>query len=87
MLDAVPATGLGPGRSYGIGVIVTETELGPLHGHDGFMPGYLSTMGYFPEHGIAGALMLNSDDARSLAAPPHALLIELAAIAVEESGD
>ncbi|MCP3914956.1 MAG: beta-lactamase family protein [bacterium] len=81
MLDTVPARGLGPKREYGLGVMVTETELGPMHGHDGFMPGYLATMGFFPESGVAGALMLNGDDARGVGRPLYLLLVEIVRVA------
>jgi len=78
MLDAVPAQGLGPGRSYGLGVILTDTRLGQLRGHDGFMPGYLTAMGYFPDSGIAAAVQVNIDDGRSVGMPMHEVLVRLA---------
>ena len=85
MLDSVPAA-LGPGVEYGYGVMVRESELGPLLGHDGFMTGYTATMGYFPEQEVAVALMLNTDDARVMGVPLTRLVEELAGIAVEELG-
>ena len=85
MLDSVPAA-LGPGVEYGYGVMVRETSLGPLLGHDGFMTGYTATMGYFPEQEVAVALMLNTDDARVLGVPLTRMIEELASIAVEEWG-
>lgn len=77
MLDAVPAPELGPGRAYGLGVILTDTRLGQLRGHDGFMPGYLTTMGYFPESGIAAAIQVNTDAGRSVGMPMHEVLVRL----------
>ena len=87
LLETVPAPSLGRDKSYGLGVIVTNTELGPLHGHDGFMPGYLTAMGYFPEHELAVALQLNTDDMRGVGRPLSAVLVELAraALAAEAS--
>lgn len=82
LLDTVPAPGLGPGASYGLGVIVGETELGPVHGHDGFMTGYLTSMGYFPEHDLAVAFQTNTDDMRALGAPLHVVLARLAKLAL-----
>lgn len=77
MLNGVPARGLGPATQYGLGVIMTETPLGPLQGHDGFMPGYLTTMGYFPEQGVAAAIQINTDDGRSVRMPLHTVLVRL----------
>ncbi len=77
MLDAVPAPPLGPGSKYGLGVIITETPIGQLQGHDGFMPGYLTTMGYFPDHGVAAAIQVNTDDGRAVGMPLPAVLVRL----------
>lgn len=77
MLDAAPARELGPGSSYGLGVMISETRLGPFQGHDGFMPGYLTAMGYFPEHGVAAAIQVNTDDGRSVGMPLHEVLVRL----------
>ena len=84
LLEAVPAEALGPGLHYGLGVMTGDTELGPLHGHDGFMPGYLTSMGYFPELDLGAALQLNTDDGRRLGAPMRAILVRLAGIAARE---
>jgi len=77
LLDAVPAPGLGPGRFYGLGVILTNTRIGQLRGHDGFMPGYLTAMGYFPDSGIAAAIQVNTDDGKALKMPLHEILVRL----------
>lgn len=60
---AVPAR-LMPGDRYAYGVIVSETSLGPAWGHQGWFPGYLSEVLYFPQHGVAIALQINTDDVR-----------------------
>ena len=80
MLDAVPAQ-LGPGARYGLGVIVRETPLGPAWGHSGFFPGYLTEMAYFPDHGIAVAVQINSSDFPRLELSPGRMLMELAQLA------
>ncbi|MEN8162299.1 MAG: serine hydrolase domain-containing protein, partial [Myxococcota bacterium] len=85
MLDTVAAPGLGPGKEYGLGVIVSHTELGELRGHDGIMVGFLSTMGYLPEHDVAAALQLNTDDMRAVGRPLVDVMLDLARIAVEEA--
>ncbi len=40
--------------------MISETELGPLVGHDGFMPGYITSIGYFPALGLAVAIQVNT---------------------------
>jgi D-alanyl-D-alanine carboxypeptidase len=47
--------------NYGLGVFVHETELGPVYGHRGIMPGYLTVMSYFADHQIAVAAQFNRD--------------------------
>jgi D-alanyl-D-alanine carboxypeptidase len=87
MLDTVPARQLGPGREYGLGVIVTPSDMGPFIGHDGFMPGYETAMGYLPDVGIAVAVQVNTDDGRAVGKPLPMLAIELAKLAAEELGE
>jgi len=77
---------LGARVKYGLGVFITETDLGLLLGHDGFMPGYLSSMGFFTEPRIAAALQANADDGRAMGGPMPRLLQECVAIAMEELG-
>ena len=83
MLDAVPAR-MGPGKEYGYGVTVLETEeLGVQIGHDGFMTGFQATMNYYPQLRTSVAVLLNTDDGRGVGQPLDAVARELAAI-VEE---
>ncbi len=65
LLDSHP-TPKGPGDRYGIATIVRDTDLGPAHGHDGFFPGYLTSVAWFPEHGFSVAVQVNTDDLRLL---------------------
>lgn len=67
LLDALP-TPKGPGDSYGIATILRNTDLGPAYGHDGFFPGYLTSVAWFPEQGFAVAVQVNTDDMRRLKA-------------------
>ena len=47
---------------YGAGVAVYESgPLGPVWGHAGRIPGYVSSMRYYPDHGIAVAFQVNTD--------------------------
>ena len=86
MLETVPADALGPGTRYGLGVMLLDSELGPLRFHDGFMPGYLTSAGHFPDVGLSVAFQTNTDEARLLGRRPARLLEELAQIAAEELG-
>jgi len=85
MLEGVPAR-LGPNTRYGLGVIIRETPLGISWGHSGFFPGYLTEMAYFPDHGIAVAVQMNSSDFQALQMSPARLLMALAELAVEAHG-
>jgi D-alanyl-D-alanine carboxypeptidase len=50
------------GRRYALGVEIDNSELGPIYGHDGWFPGYRTKMAYFPDHRIAVAMQINTDD-------------------------
>ena len=48
--------------SYGLGVAIEEREpLGIRYGHGGVIPGYTSSMRYYPKHGVAIAFQINAD--------------------------
>jgi D-alanyl-D-alanine carboxypeptidase len=48
--------------SYGAGVGIYEnTPLGPMYGHGGGIPGYTSSMRYYPDHRFAVAFQVNTD--------------------------
>jgi D-alanyl-D-alanine carboxypeptidase len=74
MLDAVPAPALGRGTSYGLGVIVSWTDLGPAWGHSGFFPGHLTEMRYYPDHRFALALQFHTSVGRAIGRSPGTLL-------------
>jgi len=77
VLDGVPAR-LGPGSSYGLGVIIQETPLGTTYGHSGFFPGYLTQVAYYPEQRIAVAVQVNTSMPQSLGRPLGAIVNQLA---------
>ena len=58
MLDAKPSEG---DDEYGLGVIVSRSGAGPVYAHDGWTPGYLTQMVYFPDFGLAAAMQIDSD--------------------------
>jgi D-alanyl-D-alanine carboxypeptidase len=67
LLRSVPVTGfflslITGGIRYGAGVgIYEKTPLGPTYGHGGGIPGYSSSMRYYPKHGFAVAFQVNTD--------------------------
>ena len=50
-----------PGVDYGLGVILRDSRHGPVQGHGGWFPGYVTSMGYYPELGLSLAVQVNSD--------------------------
>jgi len=79
-VQGVPAPALGPEVRYGLAVIIQPTPLGPSWGHSGYMPGYLTEMRYWPEHGIAVTYLVNTTAPRTLGRAPGTVVNELAAI-------
>jgi D-alanyl-D-alanine carboxypeptidase len=67
LLRSVPVTGfflslVTGGIRYGAGVgIYEKTPLGPKYGHGGGIPGYSSSMRYYPEHRFALSFQVNTD--------------------------
>ncbi|HDP80659.1 MAG TPA: class A beta-lactamase-related serine hydrolase [Spirochaetes bacterium] len=61
LLDAAPVESHS-GKSYGIGVAVQENGFfGTTWGHSGWIPGYCSSMRYYPAYGVAVAFQINTD--------------------------
>lgn len=76
-LDGVPAR-LGPEVRYGLGVIIWPSPAGPVWGHSGFFPGYLTEMRYFPDGRFAIALQVNASVPRALGMPASRVMHEFA---------
>ena len=51
---------------YGLGVEIAEGRWGKALGHDGFFPGYVSAMQYFPQYKVAVAIQINTDREKQL---------------------
>ena len=73
----VPAE-LGQGVRYGLGVIIWPSSKGPVWGHSGYFPGYVTEMRYYPDAKIAIALQLNTSVDRAFGRPPGGFLNEIA---------
>lgn len=62
MLDAVPVAPDAPGILYGAGVaIYADTPLGPVYGHGGWIPGYVSSLRHYADHDVTVAFQINTD--------------------------
>jgi len=59
-----PADSTRPHLGYGLAVSVADSEHGLTYGHGGFWPGYNSLLAYYPDHGVAVSIQVNSDDSR-----------------------
>jgi len=62
LLDSVPETKDRPDRRYGAGVSIhSATPHGPVYGHAGWIPGYVSSLRHYADFGITVAFQINSD--------------------------
>lgn len=77
MLDGHPAPPLGPGVGYGLGAILWDTPRGRACGHEGFFPGYMSHVRYWPELDVAVAVQVNTSEFAALPKPLGRLCEEL----------
>lgn len=62
LLDGVPIQPDVPNILYGSGVaIYTDTPNGPVYGHGGWVPGYVSSLRYYADHALSIAFQINTD--------------------------
>lgn len=62
LLDGVPVQADAPDVLYGAGVaIYQETAHGPVYGHGGWIPGYVSSLRHYADHGLTIAFQINTD--------------------------
>lgn len=84
LLDGVPVAPDTPGVLYGAGVaIYAETPRGPVYGHGGWIPAYVSSLRHYADHGVTVAFQINTDvgfldDSRDLVPALEAVLADLA---------
>ena len=81
MLDAKPSE---QGLKYGLGVEVAQSEAGPVYAHDGWIPGYVTAMIYFPNYKIATAIQINADPLKRFKVPPDACIGRIAGVALKD---
>jgi len=84
LLDAVPVAEDAPDIRYGAGVaIYAETPRGPVWGHGGWIPAYVSSLRHYADHGVTVAFQINTDagvvdDSTDLVPALEAALADLA---------
>jgi D-alanyl-D-alanine carboxypeptidase len=62
ILNAVQVTSESEEKGYGLGVSIDLLgKSGPVYGHGGWIPGYCSSLRYYPEYNIAITFQINSD--------------------------
>lgn len=62
LLDGVAVAPDAPGTLYGAGIaIYTATSRGRVYGHGGWIPGYVSSLRHYADHGVTVAFQVNSD--------------------------
>jgi D-alanyl-D-alanine carboxypeptidase len=62
LLQSMPISKEDPNTRYGIGVGIHENgPLGSTYGHGGWIPGYSSSLRYYPRYGVAIAFQINTD--------------------------
>lgn len=62
LLDGVLVDAEAPGIFYGLGVaIYADTPRGPVFGHGGWIPAYVSSLRHYAAHGVTVAFQINTD--------------------------
>lgn len=62
MLESVPIGEDSPGTHYGLGIAIQQSgPLSPVYGHGGWIPGYSSSLRYYPKNETTIAFQVNSD--------------------------
>ena len=84
MTVGVPAR-TGRNHEYGLGLMIRPSALGRSYGHAGYMPGYITDVQHFPNHGITASFQMNTDDARALGMNYQSVVVELAKAALTSS--
>jgi len=63
VLASVPMSESDESRRYGLGIGVTNSGTsGPVYGHAGWIPGYISSLRHYSAYGLTIAIQINTDD-------------------------
>src|SRR6056297_1842013 len=91
LLDGVLVDADAPGIRYGAGVAIhADTPRGPVYGHGGWIPAYVSSLRHYTDHGVTVAFQINTDvgiadDRTDLVPALEAALADLAIAFTQES--
>jgi D-alanyl-D-alanine carboxypeptidase len=77
-VDASHGRGGSKNERYGLAVQMRPSKWGMTWGHDGWYPGYLTTVLYWPDKHTAIVVQVNTDDQRELKMPIGKLMEEIA---------
>jgi D-alanyl-D-alanine carboxypeptidase len=62
LLDGVQVDPEAPGILYGAGMAIhADTPRGRVWGHGGWIPGYVSTLRHYADHGVTVAFQIKTD--------------------------
>lgn len=61
MLEPGPPQEENTGNRYAAGVAISNSPNGRTYGHRGWIPGYVSSLLYYPDHGVSVAVQINAD--------------------------
>ena len=93
LLGGVPVDPDTPSILYGLGVAIrADTPNGPVYGHGGWIPGFVSSLRHYPDHDVTVVFQINTDagiadDTDDTDDLIPALESELAALAVGFAAD
>jgi D-alanyl-D-alanine carboxypeptidase len=93
LLDGVPVSPEAPGIRYGAGVAIYEdTPRGRVLGHGGWIPGTVSSLRHYADHGVTVAFQINTDigvadDSTDLVPALEAALADLVIAASDPGGE
>ncbi|KQI71354.1 beta-lactamase [Loktanella sp. 5RATIMAR09] len=92
LLDGVPVSSDAPDILYGAGVaIYADTPRGPVYGHGGWIPAYVSSLRHYADHRVTVAFQINSDvgvvdDSTDVVPALEAALADLAVAWITQAG-
>jgi CubicO group peptidase (beta-lactamase class C family) len=81
MLGGKPSEGNG---RYGLGTQIVPSARGPIYLHDGWIPGYQTTVFRLPDQRLSAAIQVNSDPMKTFTMTPEVLLGQLVSWALKQ---
>jgi D-alanyl-D-alanine carboxypeptidase len=62
LFHSVPINDAGVDMRYGAGIVIQKSAFGDKYGHNGVVPGYVSSAHYYSQYGLAIAFQVNTDE-------------------------